>query len=199
MTKKKAVLFAADGDKDLRVIHTELRNADEFAGLTKEELIFVYNYAGASSPVINLLPEKRIIRCLEILKGTLNHTQQLEYAKLNFPDKIKLAIDKMFKFDLGIRLRAKGIIEKIFDNIESIADTKPEISADGSSDAEAMKRYIDMAKGITAIMPTLVLQLENGYGIKYAAIPESSAEEQKAQSTVTWESIVSSGAKSGSK
>ena len=144
---------------------------------------FVYAYACQSSPVKNLQPEKRVLRCLELIKDRLDNKQMMAYAKLNFPDKIQSAIDRMAKFDLGARMRAKAIIEKVFSKVEQIAETEFD-----TPDIESMKRYIDLAKGVAAIMPNLVFQMENGYGVKYVA----PVEEEEQDTKVTWESIVGS-------
>jgi hypothetical protein len=182
MTRKIAVLFLPD-NKDLRITYPELSSTEEFRALTNEEMLFVYNYACASSPVIRLVPEKRILRCLEILKDKLSTKQLQEYAKLQFPDKIQFALDRMAKFDLGARMRAKGINEKIFSKIEEYAET--ELANDASVDDK--KRHVDMLANISKILPTLVFQLESGFGVKYVA-PEE--EEQQENRIPNWESTV---------
>jgi hypothetical protein len=184
MTKKLAVLFQGEGEKDLRITYPELSNTEEFRSLTKEEMFFVYNYACASSPVIKMLPDRRVLRCLPLIKDKLSTKQLQEYAKLQFPDKIQFAIDRMDKFDLVARMRGKAINEKIFTKLEEYVDTE----LGETATIEEKKSHVAMLSSISKILPSIIFQVESGFGVKYVA----PVEEIEDNSKVSWESIISS-------
>lgn len=178
---KKAVLFLEEG-KDLRITYPELADVSEFKKLSSNEMRFIFLYACDSSPYHKMQPKDRILKCLEVLRKSLTSAQLLNYSKLEFPDNIKAALDRMFRFDLGVRMAAREIVDKFFAQIKSIAD----MDLSGEADIEKRKKHIDLIAVSTRILPNIVAQLENGFGIRYV---EEEPDEPVTTKRVTWEEV----------
>lgn len=148
-------------DKDLRMEYPELAQVDEFKKLTQPEMLFVWHYANKTSKYINLPDRERVIKCLEVLKKDLSAQELQEYSQLVFPEHLKLAIERMQKYDPKVRDQAKTINETIFDNLNTI------VNADvGEMDMEEKQKYVALSMNIVKNMSDMVAQIEHGYGIK---------------------------------
>ena len=181
MAKKDIQLFEPT-DRDVRVEYPELAQIEEFKKLTASEMLFAWAYACRTSK-LNRLPEKdRIIKCLEILRKELNAEKIQQYSILDFPDHLKAALERMSKFDPGIRVQAKAIVETIFDNIKKIVEVK----IDDITDMEEKKKYISLSIDVVKNMPEIVAQRENGYGIR--TVEKKKASEISAAATNIWDS-----------
>lgn len=179
MSYTRTSLFESRG-KDLRIEYSDLSNVPEFKSLTKNEMDFVWAFACEASPYKNWASETKIFNCLKLIRDEVTATRLEEYAQMKFPDKIQSAIDAMSKFNLSVRVKAKEISDRLFKNIEKIAFT--DISE--IKDIEDKKRYVDLVTNVTKLLPIIVSQVENGFGVRYI-VDEEPVEEKP----ISWEDL----------
>jgi hypothetical protein len=184
---KKAILFSDEG-KDLRITYPELNEVSEFKPLSSSEMLFVYYFACESSPYIRMDIKNRLLKSLEHIKKDVSGSQIADYSKGEFPDKIKAAVDRMARYDVSARMKAREITEMVFKNVQELVDVDLTLL----KDIDEKKRYIDMAASTVKLLPSIVSQLENGYGIRY--VEDEPQEEIKPASKIRWEDL-----KTGSK
>jgi hypothetical protein len=168
-------LFGPKNEKDLKRQYPELGKESEFKGLTTGELLFVWWYANATSPLCtdeNLDDKSRVAKAYEqAFSKNKDDDRKRSYYSFNFPDRIKLAIDKMRKFNPSIRIRSKQMVETIIKNYEELIKIDLndfiEVSEDGARKINWSGRnsYVTSAKNISEALPSLIKQVEEGFGI----------------------------------
>ncbi len=173
---EEQTLFGPTNEKDLKRQYPELKEVVEFKDLTTGELLFVWWYSNATSPLVkddNLTEKQRSMRAYEeSFKSHPNESRKTAYYSLNFPDKIRLAVDRMIKFEPTVRIRSKSISETILSNFEKMAKVNmtdfEEIGEDGSKKINWTGRnnYVTSAKTILQTLPDLIRQVEEGFGVK---------------------------------
>lgn len=147
--------------------YSELGTIEEFRPLSGKELVFVWYFSNKTSPLIisNIPPVDRVELALKrswLLDGMQPKTLSL-YKELVFPEHLQEAMKRMASFNPDIRDRAKLILVSMFDNLSKIGDLDNFKDKDGSYD---MTAYANAAKSVTATMPTLIKQMEDGFGVK---------------------------------
>jgi len=182
MRVNKAIQLFPQTDKDLRHEYEELGEIEEFRILSQREMNFVWYFANSSSPYY-VLPEKdRLMKCLELMKGELTDEKLEAYYDMRFPKNVASAIDRMRKFDPKLRIQAKAITIKIFNNIKRIVNINP----DSIVDMEEKKKYVSMSLDIMKSMPDLVRQLEMGFGVREKKKKSDSSTADQS----TWDAIM---------
>lgn len=164
------ILFGPRNGKMLKHAHPELALHPEFKDLSNEEYYFVWLYASQSSSINPDLAEQ-IRAGIAARKAFSDTDKQQIYAALDFPEKIKEAIEKMKVFSPDARYVAKRTIQDIFHNIQQMA--KVDMADFVEEDEEGKKKinwagrkqYIDGAAKISEFLPNLLIQLEQGFGI----------------------------------
>lgn len=170
------ILFGPTNEKDLKRLYPELKEADEFRNLTTGEMLFVWHFANATSDLVknDNLPEKsRAIAAYDkAFKSHPNEERKRQYYSLNFPDKIRLAIDRMKRYEPTIRIRSRVIAETILENFEKMVkvDLEDFNTTDEVGNTEinwtGRNNYVTSAKTILQTLPDLINQVEHGYGVK---------------------------------
>lgn len=182
-------LYGPKNDKDLKRQYPELANVVEFQKLTVGELLFVWWYANPTSPLVldDNMPEKERVggAYAEAFKSSHNESRKIEYYSFNFPDRIRLAIDRMKKYNPSIRARSKTIIETILSNYEKMVkvDMKDfetiSIDKEGKETKEinwtGRNNYVTSAAKISETLPQLISQVEEGFGITESKNGEESS------------------------
>lgn len=177
MAEVEQILFGPTNDKDLKRQYPELKEIAEFDKLTTGELLFVWWYSNSTSPIVkdeNLSEKQRSMKAYyEAFKSHPNEDRQRDYYSLNFPDKVRLAIDRMRKFEPTVRIRSKMISETILENFEKMS--KVDMSDFEEIDPETniktinwtgRNNYVTSAKTILQTLPDLIRQVEEGFGVK---------------------------------
>ena len=165
--------------------YKELSDTPEFKPLTGKELVFVWFYSNKTSPLIttNMLPENRVLRALQLAEmikpkdsndiGKYLNSRELDnYLDLVFPDYIKIAMDKMAEFQPGIRDAARTMLVSVFNNLKKVEDLSNYTDKDGGYD---MGAYMRATKTLSETLPSIIAQLEHGFGVK--EVDESMSEE----------------------
>lgn len=166
-------LFAPKSKRSIKDDYPELRDAEEFRGLTKSDMLFVWYYACEASPLMSIdSDQKRVesaIKYIERIDPELITAKFKDYAQLIFTPKMEVAIHKMRQYKMGTRIRAKKMIDKTMDNYEKILsldiDGSEFINKDGEKDFTKIKQYVDSSKTIIGNIPTLIEQAERGFSV----------------------------------
>lgn len=163
------ILFKPEEGK-LRQLYPELNENKKFKDLTGDELLFVWYYACASSPIDPRLPDE--IRARAAASEAIHEKVKKDaYSTRDFPEKIKEAIQEMKKYNPDVRMVAKRIIQNSFNTMEKMSQTKPEdfevIGEDGTRtiDWGGRKQFIDSVAKMADTLPVLIAQMEQGFGI----------------------------------
>lgn len=169
--EQEALLFYPKNERDLRHLYPELSTMPDFKGLTGRDMMFIWWCENPSSPyVLEKLPDPlRISNAIGQAWGKIDTEKARAYISGNIPDNIRRAMDKMASFDPPARIKAKIIVNKIFNNFEKIVDVDVTdvnfIDKDGNTDWSKKKAYIDACTNVSDALPKLLKQLEEGFGI----------------------------------
>lgn len=171
--ENQQILFKPKEGK-IRQLYPEINDNKKFKDLTGDELLFVWYYANASSPIDPELPDK-IRAASAVAESIKDKDKRQQYATLNFPEKTKEAIEEMRKFNPDVRLVAKRIIQNSFNTLEKMSKTNIEdfqhedVDEQGNKivkiDWSGRKQFVDTVAKIVDTMPTLISQMEQGFGI----------------------------------
>lgn len=169
----EVLLFSPIGikNKDYKASYPELGRYSEFEDFRGSELAFVWWYANATSPIIELEREKRVG---EALKRSGYNPEPAEYERLlqlQFTERLEVAIERMASFIPGARYFAMKSLKNIFDQYQEIAskkasDFKKKVGSGESATEETdYKAYSDVTGAVIKQMPALIQRLEEGFGI----------------------------------
>ena len=174
---KKESLFQPQNDKDLKKQFPELSDVAEFDKLTSSELLFVWWYSNPTSPLLDensemfqSSPSKRAEAAFS--KSFKREDQRATYVSRNFPDKVRIAIARMGKFNASVRSKAKGIVEEILSNYEQMVkvDMSDFITNDSNGNPEinftARNAYVNSCSKISDALPQIIRQVEEGFGLR---------------------------------
>jgi hypothetical protein len=168
--------------------YPELAKIKLFKDLNRFDLLFVWYYACEASPFFKISDNKtRVEECFKLTyfsggNKKLDQKAKERYLACRFPEKIENAIEIMKNFRIGPRVRAKMIVEKAFENIEKIldidaSDEKQFLNKDNEVDYSKKKAYVDTAAKAIEILPKLITQIEESFGISDRKGSENQLEE----------------------
>lgn len=153
---------------DLKLDYPELAEIPEFMDLeSPSDLLFVWWYANRTSPIIKL---ERSARWLEAAKKAygvrgVERTEVKGMLEGKIPEKIKAAIEVMYKFNPHIRLRAKFADQAAYDEIIEMINLSEQDKAIIMSDADLMKKRTDFLFSANQKLPEMVARIERGYSV----------------------------------
>ena len=158
---------------DYRHRYPELERTREFDNISSHALVFVWWYANATSPLMVTMPDEyeRVEEAMKLSGFTVGKGEKEKILNLNFDSDLAMAIEKMSKFDPGVRYSGYKMLKGVFERYESILNQGEEafktIEGKGESQIEYIdyKRYVDTTSKIIEAIPELVHQLEEGFGI----------------------------------
>lgn len=167
---RKLSMFYPKTKQGLLHDYPELKKIELFRKLSKYELLFVWYMGCESSPfaresndrvkIENSLIEAYGERKAETMKGA--------FIAGNYKEDIRHGINIMRNFEIGPRIRAKMMVEKIMGNYEELIDIDTETEfkdKDQEEDWTKKKAYIDSCAKISQTLPTLISQAEGSFGI----------------------------------
>jgi hypothetical protein len=168
MSKVPVKIFEPS-EKMMKLEYPELQDITEFESLDDAELKFVWYYANPTSPYATDSNEARkISQCLKAFGGTLSDEAENRYRSLNFPDKVKTAIDRMSKINVDARSSAKNTVQKVFDNLNRMINIPDSDWAEMTY--ESKKSYVALSLKVTESLPALVEKMEQGFGVSESGI-----------------------------
>jgi len=167
---KKYSMFYPKTKSSLLMDYPELAKIETFKKLGKEHMLFVWYMGCKSSPFYN--EENPRVKREKCMTEAYTH-QALERNKEkflagDFPEKIRIAIHEMTRFEVGPRMRAKKMIETIMGNYEGLIDIdikKEFITEKGEVDWTKKKAYIDACSTVSKVLPNLINQAEGGFSL----------------------------------
>lgn len=185
MEKEYPILWGPRDGKSLLSEYPDLNEYKEFKDLTKEELNFVWYVGNPSSPLNGggILDEKikyksAASRCIR------DSEKKKRFGEGDMPSSIREAIAKMQTFSPEARAIAKQVATTAFHNLQSMVDINIEsdfkilrniTSGTGKDkvveqveemDWAGRKQYIDTVAKISDLLPSLLKQVEHGFGIE---------------------------------
>ena len=167
------ILFKPKEGK-LKQIYPELNENKKFKDLSADELLFVWYFACQSSPIDPSIPDS-IRANAAAMESVKDKDKRAHFAQMSFPEKIKEAIEEMSKYNADVRMVAKRIIQNSFNTLEAMSKTSveefeyEEVDQKGAVikkiDWSGRKQYVDSVSKIADTLPTLIAQMEQGFGI----------------------------------
>lgn len=144
--------------------YPELKEVKEFR-LPSNQMAFVNLYANPTSEFDDIKSEtQKLEKCVKKAFGnTITENEKAKYLVGEFPTHIIAAINKMKSYNPSARLRAKAVINNVFDRLEGLVDMDEEKMK--ALDIEDKKRYAELLIKIAEGQQALVSQIESGYGI----------------------------------
>lgn len=166
------LLFGPKNGKNLKKSYPELATQKEFKDLSNEDLLFAWYVGNPSSPIDPNLDIMFRNSSAAAVVFTKDSSRKANYAKGEYPDEVKIAIEKMSKYSPDARLVSKRMVQAMFQNFQKMVNVDPRefISTDKEGtvtpDWTAKKQYIDSCTKISEALPGLIKQIEEGFGIE---------------------------------
>ena len=154
------------GTKPYRSDYPELNDIDEFDGLSDAVLVYLWHFACRESPFKGLPEGERSaasIIAAEKLSKLSKHDAK-RFSNLEFLPQELTAIDRMGRFNVDVRKKAKEISEKIFNNLQFLINMEEEDLK--TLEMSEKKAYSSMVIDIHKQMPDLVLTKEVGFSVR---------------------------------
>jgi hypothetical protein len=153
---------------DLRLDYPELSDIPEFMDLeSPSDLLFVWWYANRTSPIIKLERQQRWLEAAKKAYG-VHGIERGEVKKMmegKVPEKIKMAIEVMTKFNPHIRLRAKFADQAAYDEIIEMINISELDKATIMADADLMTKRTNFLFSANSKLPDMVARIERGYSV----------------------------------
>ena len=186
-------LFDPEGLKavEYKSTYPELGETKEFESFPGKELIFVWYYANATSPLINIKDDKK--RVGEALRFSGYNPDPAERETLlnrNFTERVEAAINKMGSYQPGVRYLGWKMLKNIFDQYNELVNdgvagfTKVLKNGDSIETVLDISTWVTLSKQIAVAMPDLIKRIEEGFGVSVSGI--SSEEEEGSSMHREW-------------
>lgn len=174
----KSILWGPRNKKALKKLYPELDNEIRFKGVENADLLFAWYLGIPNSPIDNNLDDR--FRWRSAAKHCFpDGDKKMAYANGDFPEEVKVAIERFRNYAPEARSTSKNIVQKIFHNFEKMVDVDMDtdfliIRTIGKGedreeikeiDWTAKKQYVDSATKIAESLPVLLKQIEEGFGI----------------------------------
>lgn len=178
--KEKPILFGPSTGKHLKKMYPELANEPLFKEIKNDDLLFAWYLGSKSSPVDPEWPEE--LRYKESARQAItdNVEKRNQYANKNVPESVRLAAEKMGTYSPKARELAARTLQNHFHNMLEMSqvDVKKDfiyVDKEGNEliDWTARNQYISSVKTSTEILPNLIKQVEEGFGIEKTKKEES--------------------------
>jgi len=171
--EQQFLIFFPNSKRQLSLDYPELYENEDFRKLNRNEQLFVWYYACKASPYHDLDDiDERLNLCIFASFGSkIDKNIKAKYMAEKFPEKIQKGLDFMSKFEPSLRIRAKILTDKMLINIEKLIDVDVDDAdefknKDGEMDWSKKKAYIDSCEKATKMLPELIRQAEESYGVR---------------------------------
>lgn len=169
-------MFRPKSHRGLMQDYPELKQEEAFKALTKFELYVCWYFACEASPLADLKYDtKRIEKAIQLVEQShediakFDRDTKMRYHELDFPEKFSRAVEKMSKYKMGPRIRAKKMVDNILSKYERFVDIDLDSEdfndKDGGKDMAKIKQFIDASATVIKQMPTIISMAENGFAI----------------------------------
>lgn len=176
----KTILFGPRNGKALLRTYPELKESTIFRALQSDELLFAWYMGIPGSPVDHDWDENIRWRTASSRVFQKDSEKRARFSVFDVSEEVKVAIREFSKFSPEARAEAKKMIQKLFHNFQRIVDVDPdeaflytkEVGTGDNkrvvteTDWTAKKQYIDSGAKISETLPSLLKQIEEGFGIQ---------------------------------
>lgn len=173
------ILFGPKNGKSLKKMYPEIANDPIYKDMQNEDILFAW-YVGCESSPINKELSQDIIYKTAATNAISDVEKRKNYSNKILPESVVIAIDKMSTYSPKAREIAAKALQNYFHNILKMSDVdvrKDFIYTDKEGnpliDFTARKQYIDGAKTASELLPSLIKQVEEGFGIEKTKKEES--------------------------
>ena len=167
----RVTIFDPRGVKDYLSSYPELKTINEFKKLTIPQLKFVWWVANPTSELVDKDSnnyrkdmQKRIEIALDITLPTMILLEKQKWIMGRFPDRIRVAINRMESINVEMRTEAKMMIEKMWKNCKEIVDGGIDFFKDKDGNFEPQKMATTQ-KIIKNELVSLIKFKEEGFGV----------------------------------
>lgn len=174
------ILFGPKNGKHLKQLYPELATEPLFKDLSNEDVLFAWYIGNKSSPIDEDLEDFMRYRQAATLTFKTNEVKRKKYANKEITEDVSLAIKKMETYSPHARDLAKKALQNYFYNILKMSDVNVKkdfmyLDKEGTEriDFTARKQYIDGGKTASEVLPSLIKQVEEGFGIEKTKKEES--------------------------
>jgi hypothetical protein len=152
--------------RDMIIDYPELKGYEEFEDLTDRELRLCWLVGNRTSPIAKYEKHKRLKSAVNQVynKSALSRREVKGMLEGKIPPKIMAGIQRMASFKVEVRLRAKLMNEYIFDQLNDIIFV--EETEKMAMDTDEKKKYADLVIKISTELPSMVVRMEGGFGVK---------------------------------
>jgi len=178
--KEKPILFGPSTGKHLKKMYPELANEPLFKEIKNDDLLFAWYLGNKSSPVDPEWPEE--LRYKESARQAITNDVEKRnaYANKNVPESVRLAVEKMGTYSPKARELAARTLQNHFHNMLEMSQVNVKedfkyIDKEGNEliDWTARNQYISSVKTSVEVLPNLIKQVEEGFGIEKTKKEES--------------------------
>ncbi len=162
ITEEEDYFVFLPSKRDMKTDYPELARVIEFKDLTNKEMVFVWFHSNQTSPYFEMEAKHKTALSIKEAWGDKLTREDIDaYLDGNFPEKIRLALERMKKYKPSVRMKALMMQEK------TMADYQIILAKNISGlEPKAQSDYIDMINKINKALPELINSIEEGFGIK---------------------------------
>jgi hypothetical protein len=174
-------LFVPVVSKDLRKTYPELAKIEEFKDMNSLDLKFCWYYAIYFSDIVDV--KEKVRKSIDHSYGdVISRIDKDRFMRLDFPDRIIVAVKKFETFDIGVRFQARMITERQLQAFEKLSiadvdnvgkiliydedDKNHEDPIGEKRDWTQVNAFVNTQVKINESLPELINRLEEGFGIK---------------------------------
>lgn len=179
MSDDKIVLFGPKTGKSLLRTYPDLAKDSVFKDLSSDDLLFAWYIGIPDSPVDHDWQDMARYKSAATRCFSSNKEKKDKYSVGSIPEEVKAAIEKFKLFSPEARMSAKKMVQTIFSKFEQMVNVDVEndftvIRTIGKGedkeevkevDWTAKKQYIDSMAKISETLPSLIKQVEEGFGV----------------------------------
>ena len=165
------ILFGPQNGKQLKLLYPDLAENPKFKSLNNEDLTFVWYFANKSSPIREDLPDSVRVKVALAESKLTDPDKKRKFAELEFSETMKSAIEEMKKYSPKTRALALQILQTGFNNMYRMMNIKvddfkyKDDKGNDQIDWTARSQYINSVAKASEMMPGMLAQMENGFGI----------------------------------
>ena len=159
-------------DQSMFLEYPEFQDIPEFKALGDNEMLFVWHWSNRHSPCYFIEDHvEKVNECMRLSYKEPSMAEIMQFEQGNFSPAMLQAMHRMEKFAVQARSRAKSMVDKIFDTLETIVNESSiaiilnRLDSEGNSIAK-VSDYIDNTRKITDQLPILIKMKEEGFGFK---------------------------------
>lgn len=172
----KIILFGPKSGKALASLYKDLNDKIKHLSLSSEDVLFAW-YMGCESSPIDPEWTDKVRRTSSALSAIKDERKRKAYGDGEIPVKVKEAIEVFKTFSPDARMKAKRMVQTIMHKWEEMVNvdvatefliTKKDKEGNETIEVDwtGRKQYIDSTAKISDSLPSLLAQLESGFGIK---------------------------------